>query len=147
LETELKKLADELRSKMGLWDQVRQTFGALLNVIPATAAITYVLHTGDPVGAAGLKVKLGSLFGLNDLYALIAIPATAGMKKADRRQLDLMLRPVARTWLEHKLKTVQQIFETHLTGDLFKALNSVQQATDVLAEQCAQALGVCRKVV
>jgi hypothetical protein len=36
----------------------RQTFSAMLNIIPATAAVTYVLHTGDPVGAVGIKVKL-----------------------------------------------------------------------------------------
>ncbi|WP_419661229.1 uncharacterized protein Dvar_16570 [Desulfosarcina variabilis str. Montpellier] len=44
---------------------------AMLNVIPATAAVIYVLHTGDPVGAVGIKVKLTGLFGLNDLSIVI----------------------------------------------------------------------------
>jgi hypothetical protein len=77
LEAELHRLADEQRERMTTFDQLRQTFSAMLNIIPATAAVTYVLHTGDPVGAVGIKVKLAGLFGLNDLYALVAIPATA----------------------------------------------------------------------
>jgi hypothetical protein len=104
-----------------------------------------VLHTGDPVGAAGLKVKLTGLFGLNDLYALIAIPATAGLKQADRRQIEQMLQPVARAWLEHKLRTVQQVFETHLTGELLAAVDSAQSATDALVDACEKALARCRQ--
>ena len=77
---------------MGVWDRMRQTFAALLNVLPATAAVTYVLSTGDPVGATGIKIKLTGLLGLKDLYALIAIPATAGLKKADQKQLAHVTR-------------------------------------------------------
>ena len=117
MERDLAALADHLRQRMGVLDQLRQTFAALLNVIPATAAITYILHTGDPVGAVGIKVKLTGLLGLHDLYALIAIPATAGMKKADQRQLEQMLAPVAQTWLAHKLTAVQTLFEEQITGE------------------------------
>jgi len=120
LENDLKQLADQLRSRMSLWDRMRQTFAAVLNVLPATAAITYVLSTGDPVGATGIKIKLTGLLGLHDLYALIAIPATAGLKKADQQQLARLLAPVARTWLEHKFAQVQTLFEDQITGDLFK---------------------------
>ncbi|MCK7503275.1 MAG: hypothetical protein MZV70_03640 [Desulfobacterales bacterium] len=52
--------------------------GPFLNVLPAAAAVTYVLSTGDPVGGATIKVKLAGLFGLKDLYALVAIPVTRG---------------------------------------------------------------------
>jgi hypothetical protein len=128
LESDLATLADELRGRMGLMDQVRQTFAALLNVIPATAAITYILHTGDPAGAVGIKVKLTGLLGLHDLYALIAIPATAGLKKADQRQLEQMLAPVAQTWLSHKLIAVQQLFEAQITAEVLDAARSAHAA-------------------
>jgi hypothetical protein len=141
LEGELEKLADDLRNRMGLFDQVRQTFGALLNVIPTTAAVTYILHTGDPVGAAGIKVKLTGLFGLQDLYALIAIP----MKRADRKQLERMLAPVAATWLAHKLKVVEALFTEHITGELLHQAESIQTETDVHLLQLTQALAVCTK--
>ncbi len=120
LEAELQRLAHDQRSRMTTFDQVRQTFSAMLNIIPATAAVTYVLHTGDPVGAAGIKVKLAGLFGLNDLYALVAIPATTGMKKADLKQLEALLAPVARAWLTHKLTAIEALFEEKITATLLR---------------------------
>ena len=135
LDDDLKTLADELRSRMGVVDQLRQTFAAFLNVIPATAAVTYILHTGDPVGAAGIKIKLTGLLGLHDLYALIAIPATAGMSKADHRQLEQLLAPLARTWLAHKFKTVQALFEGHITGAIFDRLSSAQERATALLQE------------
>jgi hypothetical protein len=113
---DLKDLANEFRSQMGLWSKISQTFWASLNVLPATAAVTYVLSTGDPVGAAGIKVKLTGLFGAKDLYALVAIPVTTQMKKADQHQLQSILGPIARAWFDHKLKKVQQLFEDTITG-------------------------------
>ena len=147
LESELRTLADDMRRRMGLWDQVRQTFAALLNVIPATAAVTYILHTGDPIGASGLKIKLTGLFGLNDLYALIAIPTTAGLKKADQRQLEQMLQPVARTWLAHKAATVQELFEKHITGDLLRTARQATDRSGELAGAVSAALDVCREAL
>jgi hypothetical protein len=143
LERELGGLADELRGRMRLMDQIRQTFAALLNVIPATAAVTYILSTGDPVGAVGIKVKLTGLFGLHDLYALIAIPATAGMSKADRKQLDQLLAPLARTWLANKFKVVQALFETHISGRIFDCARTAGTHTAELVARIEQALAVC----
>lgn len=142
LEADLKALANTLRAKMGLMDQIRQTFAAMLNVIPATAAVTYILSTGDPAGAVGIKVKLTGLLGLHDLYALIAIPATAGMKKADQRQLEQMLAPVAQTWLTHKLKAVQTLFEAQITGDVLVPARDVYDRTAQQLAQVARDLAV-----
>jgi hypothetical protein len=143
LDVELGALADQLRARMGLMDQIRQTFAALLNVIPATAAITYILHTGDPVGAAGIKVKLTGIFGLHDLYALIAIPATAGMSKADRKQLEQLLAPLARTWLAHKYAAVRQLFATHITGRVLESVHSAKEKAAELSTEIDAALKEC----
>jgi len=139
MEMELGRLADHLRSRMGVWDKVAQTFWAFLNVLPAAAAVTYVLSTGDPVGGATIKVKLAGLFGLKDLYALVAIPVTRGLKQADRKQLQDMLGPVAQTWLRHKFENVQRIFEQEITGDI---LRTADQAAGE-AERLASAAGDC----
>jgi len=147
LEAELRRLVGEQRARMTTFDQIRQTFAAMLNIIPATAAVTYVLHTGDPVGAAGIKVKLAGLFGLNDLYALVAIPATAGMKKADLKQLEALLAPVARAWLTHKLTAIERLFEEKITGQL---LERGAQTLDAAAGQIhamAQSLDHGRRVL
>ncbi len=143
LDGELKSLADTLRGRMGLMDQIRQTFAAMLNVIPATAAVTYILHTGDPVGAAGIKVKLTGLFGLHDLYALIAIPVTAGFTKADRQQLEQWLGPVASTWLAHKLNLVQTLFEEQITGEVLASIQGAQKRAVALTEEIDRALALC----
>ncbi|MGA6925739.1 MAG: dynamin family protein, partial [Desulfosarcina sp.] len=42
LESELQRLAHDQRSRLTTVDQIRQTFSAMLNIIPATAAVTYV---------------------------------------------------------------------------------------------------------
>lgn len=130
MEHELRELADHFRSRMGLWDKVGQTFWAFLNVLPAAAAVTYVLSTGDPVGGTAVKVKLAGLFGLKDFYALVAIPVTRGMKKADRRQLEAMLEPIAQTWFDCKLKKVQMIFEQEISGDLLQTVARTVSETE-----------------
>ncbi len=133
MEKDLEKLADHFRGQMGLWRKISQTFWAFLNVLPATVAVTYVLSTGDPVGAAGIKVKLAGLFGAKDLYALFAIPVTTGLKSADRKQIEEMLTPIVQTWLNHKLNTVQQLFEANITGDILQtARHNLEDADKLL---------------
>jgi hypothetical protein len=120
MEKDLKDLADHFREKMGVWRKISQTFWAFLNVLPATVAVTYVLSTGDPIGAAGIKVKLAGLFGVKDLYALFAIPFTTGLKKADRQQIEEMLGQILQTWLKDKSQKVQHLFEEKLTGGILR---------------------------
>jgi hypothetical protein len=135
MEKDLEQLADHFRRKMGLWPKISQTFWAMLNVLPATVAVTYVLSTGDPVGAAGIKVKLAGLFGAKDLYALFAIPVTTGLKKADRKQIEEMLGPIVQTWLNHKLKTVQKLFEENITGGILQcARKNIADADPLIRE-------------
>jgi hypothetical protein len=114
-------------------------------VIPATAAITYILHTGDPVGAAGIKVKLTGLLGLHDLYALVAIPATAGLSKTDQQQLDLLLKPLVQTWLENKYKTVQTLFEQQISGNLLEAVHATAARIDQVLSDTERTLEQCGK--
>jgi len=147
IEKDLKTIADGFRSKMGTWTKIRQMFAAFLNVVPATAAVTYIISTGDPVGAVGIKVKLSGLFGLHDLYALIAIPATTGLKKADQNQLKEMLAPIIQTWLNSKLKAVQDLFEKEITGPIIHHATDALQSSDVLITQIQEQIAVCKKAL
>ena len=140
---DLKKLADHFRSKMGIWDKISQTFWASLNVLPATAAVTYVLSTGDPVGAAGIKVKLTGLFGAKDLYALVAIPVTTRLKKADQQQLKAMLEPIARAWFDHKLKKVQRLFEKTITGGMILSAEAIIDEAGAGIAEMKTCLDIC----
>jgi len=147
IENDLKNIADGFRSKMGTWTKIRQMFAAFLNVVPATVAVTYILSTGDPVGAVGIKVKLSGLFGLHDLYALIAIPATTGLKKADQNQLKEMLAPIIQTWLNNKLKAVQDLFEKEITGPMIQHATDALQSSDALITQIQDQIAVCKKAM
>ena len=133
-------MADHFRRRMGVWSKINQTFWAALNVLPATVAVTYVLSTGDPVGAATIKVKLAGLFGLKDLYALLAIPVTRGMKQADQKQLKAMLSPLAQTWLRHKFAEVQALFEEELSGGILRSAENTAEAAGCLLEQIEESL-------
>jgi hypothetical protein len=147
IEQELKDLAKTFRRKMGMWSKIRQTFSAFLNVVPATVAVTYILSTGDPVGAVGIKVKLTGLFGLHDLYALVAIPATTGLKRADQKQLDDMLGPIVRAWLNNKLKEVKDLFEQEITGGIIRAAKDAVDEADTLVNQIQANIEACRKAM
>jgi hypothetical protein len=147
IEQELKDLAHSFRSKMGMWTKIRQTFSAFLNVVPATAAVTYILSTGDPAGAAGIKVKLTGLFGLHDLYALVAIPATTGLKKTDQNQLDDILGPIVQAWLNNKLQAVQDLFEEEITGGIIQVAKDAMDETDNLINQIEVSIEACGKAM
>ena len=135
MEADLKKMADDFRNKMGLWRKINQTFWAFLNVLPATVAVTYVLSTGDPIGGAGIKVKLAGLFGAKDLYALFAIPFTTGLKKADRQQIEEMLRVSLQTWLKDKSKIVLHLFEKNITGGTIRcARQNIADADQLITD-------------
>jgi Dynamin family len=146
IEKDLKNLAKGFRRKMGIWTKIRQMFAALLNVVPATAAITYILSTGDPVGAVGIKVKLTGLFGLHDLYALIAIPATTGLKRADQTQLKEMLGPIIQAWLNSKLNAVKELFEKEITGNIFQIAEDTLKSSGALIQRIDANIAECRKV-
>jgi hypothetical protein len=144
---DLKKLADHFRGKMGIWDKISQTFWASLNVLPATAAVTYVLSTGDPIGGAGIKVKLTGLFGAKDLYALVAIPVTTRLKKADQQQLKAMLEPIARAWFDHKLIKVQRLFEKTITGGLIHTAGAIIDDAASRIAAMKNCLDLCAKEI
>jgi hypothetical protein len=134
MDQDLITIARDFRKRMSAVDRVRQLLSAAMNVLPATVAVTYILHTGDPVGAVGIKVKLAGLLGAKDLYALIAIPATAGLKAADMKQLQEVLEPLARAWLEDKHRETEKIFEDHITGGILEHARQALSAADSLME-------------
>ncbi len=147
IDAELAQLADRLRAQMSWRDRLTQTFAAFLNVLPATAAVTYILSTGDPVGAAGIKIKLGSLFGLHDLYALVALPATSGLNKADRAQLERLLAPVARVWLDDKAALVRRMLEEEISAPLLARAGEDMQVSRRLITQLEEKLSQCRSAL
>jgi len=147
IDQDLRDLSDSFRSQMGVWTKIRQTFSAFLNIVPATVAVTYILSTGDPVGAAGIKVKLTGMFGLHDLYALVAVPATTGLKKTDQMQLDDLLGPIVRAWLNNKLMAVKDLFEQEITGVIIRVATEAIDESNILLTEIELNIEACRKAM
>jgi len=144
IDRDLETLVDTFRNRMNLLSKIGQTFSAFLNVLPATVAVTYILSTGDPVGAAGIKVKLSGLFGLKDLYALVALPATSGLRTADHAQLEVLIGPIAETWLNHKLAKIQTIFQDTISGEILNKADRIYSDADRHIAELNRVLANCR---
>ncbi len=145
IDRELEVLVETFRNRMNIFAKIGQTFSAFLNVLPATLAVTYILSTGDPVGAAGIKVKLSGLFGLKDLYALVALPATTGLRKADRAQLEMLMGPIAKTWLNHKLEMIQTLFKDSISGSALSSAEEIGSQAKEELKQVGRVLITCRQ--
>jgi hypothetical protein len=144
IDRDLETLVEAFRKRMNLWSKIGQTFSAFLNVLPATVAVTYILSTGDPVGAAGIKVKLSGLFGLKDLYALVALPATSGLRTADQVQLKALIGPIAETWLNNKLEVIQTIFQDTISGETLAEAERIYSEVDRHITDLNRVLVNCR---
>jgi hypothetical protein len=147
VEQELTELAVRQRRRMDIWDRTRETFSALLNILPATAAATYVLTTGDPVGAVGIKVKLAGLFGLHDLYALVALPATSGLKNIDQKQLADLLAPAAQAWLNAKLDAIDTLFGTEISAPVVDRTQQLFSECQPNATRIEELIDKCHQLV
>jgi hypothetical protein len=130
LNRELTNLVHEFRRQMNIMQKTRESFVASLNILPATLGIAYVLTTGDPVGGSGIYAKLHGLFGMHDLWALISIPASAGLDESSRKNLSDMLAPVVSRWFENRAMIVRRIFKENVTGEVLEEVKNLIESAD-----------------
>jgi len=84
------------------------------------------------------------LFGLKDLYALVALPATSGLRTADQAQLETLIGPIAKTWLNHKLEVIQTIFQNTISGKTLAKADQVYSDAGRHIIDLNQVLAQCR---
>jgi len=137
---DLQEAVSRFRQDMGFWQRLRETLFASLTALPPILGVTYALLTADPVSATGLQIRLQSILGLNDLWALVSIPASAGLSEQDRRQLEAMLEPVFRLWLQRRAEQVVSLFEQTVCRPTLEALERVPRPQDPRFEQVTDAL-------
>ena len=130
IERELKGSVREFRKSMGLMQRVREAFFASLSALPSLLGVTYVLMTANPVSGAGLWIQLESLFGVNDLWALVSIPASAGLSEQERHQLEQMIAPVFRLWLQRRSAAIVEALGRTVCRPVLAALDEVPDADD-----------------
>jgi hypothetical protein len=136
---------------MGLIQKIRETLLASLHLVPPVLAISYVVATGDVVGgsavagakagaAATISAKVSGLFGLNDLWALTALPANTGLSEADQAQLKGMLEPVVQKWFQHRSTMIGELFQEHITGELLHEADRRLEESARLTENAEMAI-------
>jgi hypothetical protein len=149
IDRQIREVIEEFRATMGFWQWMREFFVSSLEALPVVVGVTYVFVTFDPAGGATIAQKIqsmlglnqisvwariGGLFGAKDLYAVITLPASLGLSKGDREQLQGMLGPVYSRWLSFRSETIRACLEEHVTDTLLPA---VARARDETAEHLA----------
>jgi hypothetical protein len=130
LNRELTDLVHEFRQQMSFSQRTRESVFASLSILPATLGMAYILSTGDPVGGSGIYAKLHGLFGMHDLWALVSIPATAGMDETSRKNLRTMLAPVLSRWFESRAVIVQKLFDENISASIITEVESLINTAD-----------------
>jgi GTPase SAR1 family protein len=135
LNQELTDLVNNFRQRMNFRQKTRESFFASLNVLPATLGVAYILTTGDPVGGSGIYAKLHGMFGMHDLWALVSIPASAGLDETGRQRLSDMLEPVVKKWVENRAFIVRRLFEEMLSGALTREVGETVMTAEALLKR------------
>jgi hypothetical protein len=141
LNQELAELVTDFRRQMSFTQKTRESLFASLSILPATLGIAYVLTTGDPVGGSGIYAKLHGLFGMHDLWALVSVPASAGMDENTRRNLTDMLAPVVSRWFENRAAIAADLFEDQIAGKLLETLQQLASSASGQIEEIDTILG------
>ncbi len=120
LESELGQIIAQFRQEMKPSQKSREMLFASLDALPTLMAVSYVLMTSDVVGGTTIATKIGGMFGLNDLCALIAIPASSGLNELDRKYLEKMLGPATKQWFNLRSEMVKQFLRQKITNQFLE---------------------------
>jgi hypothetical protein len=130
LERELTDSVTAFRRDLAWGQRLREAFFASLSALPPLLGVTYTLLTANPVAGAGILIQLEGLFGLNDLWALLSIPASAGLSEQDRKQLQQMVAPVFRLWLQRRTAGILELLADTVAAPVWQALNGLPLPQD-----------------
>ncbi|MFO7696533.1 MAG: GTPase [Anaerolineae bacterium] len=140
IEAELRESIGEFRARMGVGRRLREAFFASLTALPPVLGVTYTLLTVNPAAGAGLWIQLEGILGINDLWALVSIPASAGLSEQDRRQLEEMLAPVFKVWLARRTDTIAALLRDTVYAPLAESLDRMPATDDSRLEALESAL-------
>jgi len=127
---ELRDQVRDFRAEMPLAQRLRELFFASLSALPSLLGVSYTLLTANPVAGAGIWIQVESLFGVNDLWALISIPASVGLSDEERKQLEAMIAPVFRLWLERRAGEIVSTYARTVCRPVIEALEGIPAEGD-----------------
>ncbi|NLD72669.1 MAG: hypothetical protein GX649_08125 [Chloroflexi bacterium] len=137
---ELREQVRGFRSEMPFGQRLRELFFASLSALPPLLGVSYTLLTANPVAGAGIWIQIEGLFGVNDLWALVSIPASAGLSDEERKQLEAMITPVFRVWLERRAGAIVDTYARTVCRPALEALEGIPTPDDPRLAQVRAAL-------
>lgn len=119
LDTDLLKdiqaLVDDTRNKLSFWEKSKESLWAAVATLPPIVAVTWTVCTSDPVVGTGVVAHLSALFGLGDLWATLAIPASLGLDAANKHFLKKGLEGLYEKWFDRKREPILKLIEGHVS--------------------------------
>jgi hypothetical protein len=80
------------------------------------------------------------MFGMHDLWALVSIPASAGLDETGRPRLSDMLEPVVKKWVENRAFIVRRLFEGTLSSAVTRKVDETAATSEELLKRIEAAL-------
>ncbi|MBR2838870.1 MAG: 50S ribosome-binding GTPase [Kiritimatiellae bacterium] len=123
-------LVDEARHNMSFWEKSKESLWAAAATLPPIAAVTWIVCTGEPVAGSGVLAQLSALFGMGDIYAVLAVPASLGLDAANKSFLEKRLKSLYETWFERKRGPVYDLISENTTSRCTALCDNLLQATE-----------------
>ena len=141
LTEDIKGLVDGTRSKRGFWEKSMEGFWATVAMLPPIAAVGWTVCTSEPVVGTGVAAHLSALFGLGDLWATLAVPASLGLDAANRHFLEKGLKGLYEKWFDRKREPILRLIEENVTGRCTRQCASLLEATEAPLARLREAVG------
>lgn len=130
LANDIQALVDDTRKKRRFWERSKEGLWAAVATLPPIAAVTWTVCTSDPVVGTGVAAHLGALFGLGDLWATLAVPASLGLDAANKHFLEKGLNGLYEKWFERKSLPILGLVEGHVTDRCTSECAKLLDATE-----------------
>ena len=140
LGSDISGLVDAARRGMSIWEKSKEGLWSVALALPPVAAVSWVLFTGDPAVGTGVIAHLGALFGLGDLWATLAIPASLGLDAANRRFLETELKGLYEKWFDRKREPIRRLIEENITGRCIRDCVERLEATEAPLSRLREAV-------
>ena len=144
LDTDLVKdindLVHDTRNKLSFWEKSKEGFWATVAMLPPIAAVTWTFCTYEPVVGTGVAAHLSALFGLGDLWATLAIPASLGLDVANKRFLEDGLKGLYEKWFDRKREPILKLIEENVTDRCIRDCVSLLETTEVPLSRLREAV-------
>ena len=142
LAKDVKALVDKTRMQMSFWEKSKENLWAAAATLPPIAAVTWIVCTGEPVVGSGIMAHLSALFGVGDLYAVLALPASLGLDAANKSFLEKRLKSLYEAWFERKRGPISDLIDENMTSRCTGLCDELLKATEAPLARLREAVEI-----